>query len=338
MSLQKVVFRADANPKIGTGHVMRCLLLVEEFVKQQVECLFVAESMPSFLVDHITAAGARFCQEVNPNTSVFNYLTANTLLVVDSDDEVFYTSEFAQKVKQQQAKFFLIAFNFQDDFQCDLLLNQNILALSKSYASSTNCLFLLGPHYAILKSEFEQLAQQPKPKHTLERVLISYGGTDQLRRTEHTLKALLKLEISLQAITVVVGGLYCCLPKVQELAQQFSIPVEVLQNTPNMPALMHNSTIAFTSGGLTAWELGSVNTFNVVWSYTNRERISGEYLMEQEMSYFLGHSEELLQSDLTAKIGKALKFTRKQEFVQNLRKAVNPSGKQKVVQACFNLF
>lgn len=338
MSLQKVIFRADANATIGTGHVMRCLLLVEEFTALGIACEFIADSMPIFLVDHIAAAGATFKQLSQPNTQVFQFLNESTLLVVDNDDEEFYSSHFAHKVKQTQAKYFLIAFQFQEDFQADVLLNQNILALQYNYKSSTGCRFLLGPTYAILKTQFAQLAQQAKPKTDKPIVLITYGGTDQLKRTEHTLRALLELEHLVAKITVVVGGLYCCKPKIDELATRFSIAVEVLQNTPNMPEIMHQATCAFTSGGLTAWELGSLQTYNIVWSYTERERISGEYLMQQEMSYFLGHSKEVLQSDLTKQISEALKFKQQEKFVSNLFQAVNPSGKKQVIEACINLF
>lgn len=53
----RVVFRADASIRIGTGHLMRCLTLADELVRQGHECQFICRSHVGHLGELISSNG-----------------------------------------------------------------------------------------------------------------------------------------------------------------------------------------------------------------------------------------------------------------------------------------
>src|SRR5699024_12326478 len=53
----RVIFRVDASTKIGTGHVMRCLVLAEQLRKRQAEVRFICCYLPGTLMQFIREQG-----------------------------------------------------------------------------------------------------------------------------------------------------------------------------------------------------------------------------------------------------------------------------------------
>lgn len=59
----KVVFRVDASIYIGSGHVMRCLVLADELKKRGAEVKFSCIAQQGDMIDFIEKEGtrSRFC-------------------------------------------------------------------------------------------------------------------------------------------------------------------------------------------------------------------------------------------------------------------------------------
>ena len=52
-----IAIRVDASKTIGTGHVMRCLSLAEQFKKNCTEIIFVCRDLPGNLISEIELSG-----------------------------------------------------------------------------------------------------------------------------------------------------------------------------------------------------------------------------------------------------------------------------------------
>ena len=82
-----VVFRCDANAKIGGGHAMRCLALADELARQGWRCTFTVRDGTRQTVPALSSSGHTIVKIDAAAPDEADWLTANggpcDLLVVD---------------------------------------------------------------------------------------------------------------------------------------------------------------------------------------------------------------------------------------------------------------
>jgi spore coat polysaccharide biosynthesis predicted glycosyltransferase SpsG len=80
LASMRLVFRADASPDIGTGHVMRCSSIAEEALARNIPCIFVGSMGGiSWIDDRLSSLGIPVCTVSN-----FTELGDSDLLIIDS--------------------------------------------------------------------------------------------------------------------------------------------------------------------------------------------------------------------------------------------------------------
>lgn len=168
-----VVIRADANSKIGMGHVMRCLSVVDALVKRGEEVLFVtADDTP---VPLLTKKGVPYrvlhtdyadmeaelpklwnaLSELpqGPGVPEATLPQRNTFILVDS---YYVTEKYLAALKKR------ITTIYMDDiyafsYPVDMLINYNIYGEEMGYekdAAFADTKLLLGTEYVPLREEF----------------------------------------------------------------------------------------------------------------------------------------------------------------------------------------
>jgi len=180
-----IVFRADGNQKIGTGHIMRCLSIAEELAKNGIECLFVVSGKEmcetivsrgfSCLVldqepwsDLELKALTESLDEFNPSWVVF--------------DSYLVSENYLQKISEKYDTAYL------DDlakfpYPVNLLINYNVYANDEMYRllyktdPSKIPDLLTGLSYVPLRESFQRVPVRPQRK-TCKDILISTGGAD----------------------------------------------------------------------------------------------------------------------------------------------------------------
>jgi spore coat polysaccharide biosynthesis predicted glycosyltransferase SpsG len=77
-----MVFRADATPQIGAGHVMRLSAIAEEAIKRGFECFFAGNICDiEWLDDHVNKLG--FSQVLKPEY-ISRVMDNQSVLIIDS--------------------------------------------------------------------------------------------------------------------------------------------------------------------------------------------------------------------------------------------------------------
>lgn len=185
-------------------------------------------------------------------------------------------------------------YNHLPEYECDLLLNQNMGAEEYQYKINAGAKLLLGIKYVLLRREFRDAAKRMvefEPRKTLKsriinsshwnnenkkfqsleksgdtfpmfgkKVLVTMGGADTHNVTTKVLEALNRLVSSGLEVKAVLGASNPWLGEVERKACQSRHKIEILRGADNMAALMLWADFAITAAGSTCWELCCLGT------------------------------------------------------------------------------
>jgi UDP-2,4-diacetamido-2,4,6-trideoxy-beta-L-altropyranose hydrolase len=285
LTLMRIAFRTDASVQIGTGHVMRCLTLADSLYKHGVECQFICRQHTGHLLDLIDKRGHRAVAlpALSADTAPLQtglgpahayWLGTNwardaadtRLALGDAPVDWLVVDHYSLDARWEQTlrstcKRLMVIDDLADrPHDCDLLLDQNLGRTVEDYSGliPSKASTLIGPQYALLRSEFvrlraESLARRATPE--LRRLLITMGGVDKDNATGRVLDALNTCALPHDlSITVVMGQYAPWLQKVQKQVTQLYYPTEVLVGVSDMARLMANSDLAIGAAGSTSWE------------------------------------------------------------------------------------
>lgn len=210
--LPVVAIRADASLLIGAGHVMRCLALADGIARQGGQVHFLTRRHVAHLGDLIESKGhvVHWLDDAEPALELEGY--GKWLGVTQAQD-----AQAAARVLRQVRPDWLVVDHYAlgrawqsplrpwvggilviDDLadrnhDCDVLLDQNYFRDSDRYRGRVppHCIQLLGPRYALLRSEFQRLRDQSRVRDgSVRKILVAFGGMDLANHTGRFLAAL----------------------------------------------------------------------------------------------------------------------------------------------------
>jgi len=280
-----VAFRVDASTKIGTGHVMRCLSLASALRRQGSDCQFICQAHEGHQIARIEESG--FQVHVLHSASALDAAASaesgaphahwlggrwedDALQVLEIVEELapgwlvvdHYGLDAHWETVIQELPIRLMAIDDLADrpHNVDALLDQNLGRQAEDYAGLVppDCNLLIGPRYALIRSEFahlrrESLKRRQQPR--LDRLLISMGGIDKDNATGRVLEALRQCSLPDGLdVEVLMGGNAPWLSDVQQRSQSLPCPTRVHVDTPDVARHMVNADLAIGAAGSTAWE------------------------------------------------------------------------------------
>ena len=177
-----ILIRADSSSYIGTGHIMRDLVLAKKFSKDQI--IFATQNLEGNINHKIKESNYNIEILNNNNFEELNKLIKklNIDMIIIDHYEINY--DFEKKLKEQNSK--LKIFVFDDTYEkhyCDILLNHNIYADEKKYTNLVpkDCELKCGTNYTLLREEFLEAKKQKqtiKKENRLKTLFIAIGGAD----------------------------------------------------------------------------------------------------------------------------------------------------------------
>jgi len=242
------------------GHLIRTLALVEP-LKPLGTVWFATETANDALVNRVKEAGCHVIalpQEANPDEEVALILeaTGETPIHTAITDHYHLNAEWHKAIRPHVDTIVAIDDLANRHFDCDFVLDPNLGAKASRYDNlvPNHCQRLCGPRYALLRPAFGALREQVKPRTSLNRILISFGGGDIDNLTEWAVKILLSHypELSLE---VVIGPHHAGRTRLQKVAT-LDLPIRVHEdlNDHEMGSLMLSADLAIGGGGQTSWE------------------------------------------------------------------------------------
>lgn len=270
-----VLFRADASPALGSGHVVRSLTLAMALAERGVASVFATRVGPGGLHERIRAAG-------------------HEVIALDDDPplEALTATPWSASVQQRdlvqvrargRARYDAVVVDHYGldarwergmrpttgrvvalDDLADRAHDADVVVDHNWYGPHTaerydglvppGCVQLLGPRYALLQPAYVHArAQRPPRAVPPRRVLVSFGGGDASGETEKVLEALLAPELAGLEVDVVVGRRRAVTPRLEAMVAERArtrLHVEL----PTLAQLLSVADLAVGASGSATWE------------------------------------------------------------------------------------
>lgn len=337
-----LLIRADADTRMGTGHLMRCLALAQAWRAEGGQVVFLSHCESDALRRRITDAGMEFidvpkshpvpqdlqttlqflqnCRTQHsalrtPQPALRSPLGKEgsaTWLVLDG-----YHFDPAYQQAIQSAGFRLLVIDDMahlSAYHADIILNQNLGTEKLKYNCNPDTRLLFGPHYALLRQEFLSWhGWQRKIPKVARKVLVTMGGGDPDNVTLRVIRALRDIDVEAK---IIVGGsnphyvelkseirnLPCVAPRAKKGRK-----LEIIVNATNMPELMAWADVAATAGGSTCWEMAFMGLPSVVLTLAENQKAITENLDAAGVAVNLGWHEQVPTAAITKAINRLIR-------------------------------
>lgn len=342
MPLGSLLVRADANSQIGTGHVMRCLVLAQTWQEQGGTAIFLMAPGASALGKRLEEQGIREVRlSAQPGSLPDADETAAIALRYNaawvSLDGYQFLPDYQRALKDKIAH--LLLFDDLGDaerYHADLLLNQNAYATPEMYADRAgNCTLLLGAPYFLLRGEFREWRQRDRQIAPCARnLLVTFGGSDPENATANALQALALLPTPAMNVRVLVGASNPHRAGLERLAATLPHSVEFQTDSKRIADEMAWADVAISAAGGTSWELAFMGLPSLLITLSENQRGCAQYLNRHGIAISLGWQHKVQPSETAATLSALVDDPgRRAEMSSRGRKLIDGQGPDRVVQA-----
>lgn len=344
-----VAIRVDASKVIGSGHVMRCLVLAEKLRAAGVRVTFVCREHIGHLGSLIKKEGFELVlmplgitknflgegmpchswlgvseeQDADDFLIVIEKKNINVIIVDHYGIGTIWESFFYQNYK------IMVVDDLADrKHKCHLLLDQNTWRnQNERYRSliDSTVVQLLGPEYALLRSQFHKLKVKKPFKNGS--ILAFFGGSDPTKESQKLLEAAIEFESYPFKLIIIVGQVAEFDDTLQEILPKF---IKVLRAPDNYEEILASSIYAFGASGSSNWERFCLDIPTTLVSVADNQVELANYLNELGLVKYLGDGRNLNVADYKNELERIANEPNLNSFNQVIN--VDGKGAEKVAQ------
>jgi spore coat polysaccharide biosynthesis predicted glycosyltransferase SpsG len=322
---KQALYRLIGNGDAGTGHVFRGITIADHIFEHDV--LFAVKSTEELAIEKLEESNYEY-RTFDDEQSFIECVRSTTPDVVVND--ILDTSaEYVESLKEYTPR----VVNFED---LGSGINQADAVINALYEHSTppeNHYF--GFEYFCLRNEF-RYASSRRDIPSVDKIMISFGGTDENNLTAKTLRALSDIDLELH-LDVVLGLGYTEQESLAPITATYpsNIDFEINQDIQSMGEHMEQADLLITSNGRTLYEAAALNVPVISIAQNHREQkhpyahISGGVL-------FLGQADYVTAENILTAVRDYIRDGQKRE---NMRKALEAhditNGVEKIKKILF---
>jgi len=258
---KQLIYRVTGSAETGTGHVYRGITIADRLFEHDIQ--FATSKDDEIAIEKLEESNYDYWTFEDPEEFV-KYVSDNRPEVLVND--ILDTStEYMQSLRELDSGIV----NFEDLGDGANLADAVINALYEHSDPPKNHYF--GFKYFCLRNEF-QYATPHMEIPSVDRIMISFGGTDENNLTAKTLRALSTLERECH-LDVVLGLGYSERETLEPIVSGLDpgLSVEINQNVRSMAEQMELADLLITSNGRTLYEAASLNLPTISIAQNQRE-------------------------------------------------------------------
>ncbi len=310
----KVVIRADSSQHVGSGHVMRCLVLARELREQGMCVIFACIPFRGNLIHHIESEGFAVVKLTEPDSittprsdkdylgwlqktpeeDARDFLSQIDLVDLVVTDHYSIQQEWQSMVKRERNCTIVAIDDLLREHDADLLLDQTLGRKPSDYPAVHRV--LAGADFALLAPYFRVARQAAYSRSLIDgrtRILVSMGGIDNPNATLHVLQVIAKREDF--EILVLLSPRAPHYSAVVRFCAQYS-SISHLDFVKNMAELMLRYDIAIGAPGTTAWERAALGLPSILVPLADNQREIANQLVKSRAAICVNL--ETLDNDL----------------------------------------
>jgi len=338
--MPKAVFRCDAGPGIGNGHVFRNLAIAAELKKRGWECLFAGNRAANVIMTSVVVEDERvpFLELDHPRDPEHFLAKLESLRDLVVFDHYGLDATYESVVRKRAGKILVLDDLANRDHDADLLLDQGVARVRDDYEGliSSQCRTLFGLNYVLIRPTVltaREACLQLDRTAPVERLLVTVGGMDGREILPTLVAGILHLKCDLK-IDVVLGSKAKTLEKIQNMS---SANINVHVDTSKMPTLISAADFGIGVGGVSAFERCCCGVPSLLIEVADNQKQTCQALGQAGAAHFLGKWDQVSAGDLSSSLC---------EYVDNglARKTMSDSafqlidgfGAQRVVDEIFS--
>ena len=257
-----VLFRTEAGPVVGLGHLQRSLSLAAALAELGLRSYFCTNDEPQVLTrvraqgfDGCTATAAEpWGEDDASRTAARAAELGSVAMVIDADRQ---TEEYLVRLRESGVPLCSVIDRAPHAFPSQLVIGGDADAADLEIKSTFgDTQFLLGPRYMILRPEFWDVSP-PAIAGQARHVLLTLGGADPFDLTP-ALVTRLASETDTSEITVIVGPFFRNRDRIDRAAEGGAARVTTVTSPDTVRELMDAADLAVSGGGQTLYELARV--------------------------------------------------------------------------------
>ncbi|WP_412470484.1 MULTISPECIES: UDP-2,4-diacetamido-2,4,6-trideoxy-beta-L-altropyranose hydrolase [unclassified Halobacteriovorax] len=282
--MKKVLFKVDASEDIGYGHFFRCLNLAKFLYANNYDISFLCQSEKGN-INHIIPKEFHKIE-----TNIFGYVDPSEVIsiirnksidfLIMDNYEIDYFYEKA--ILEQTSVKYLALDDIGREHYCDIIVDQNINAHESQYINDRVKKVLCGLEYVILGNHFLSNIENIKPRKSINKVLVFFGGSDMTQETKKVLDALCECDYNLNFTVISKEA-----KELRELYHNLK-NISYFEFVDNMATTMLEHDLMFGAYGTTTWERFYLGLPSACVTIADNQEENAKYLTQKELVTFVG--------------------------------------------------
>jgi len=327
-----LLIRAEATPKSGLGHLMRCLALAQAWTDaggHVVVCADTARSSFQQLVstekfdfrealgigDEDAVAVAECARETNA-----------TWLMLDGYS--FSSSYLGNLRKHSKARILFMDDQptLKRDVDVDVVLNNNIFSKCEDYETSATSFVLAGAKYFLLRKEFQQKRNHP------DKIVVTMGGSDLHGSAVHVCRCLFN-EVWPLPLEIIVGAMSPSMELIKKMGRECRTNrVEVSIQPEDLANRFASAAVAITAAGVSASEFAALGVPAIHLVLAENQKPVAEAFHKAGAAINLGDHQAVTDKEICGTLRSLLNDKpQMQRMAQQGRSLIDGNGTRRVV-------
>jgi len=347
MTMTHLIIRADADTRIGAGHVMRCLALAQAWRGRGGAVTFLSRCDSSNLRRRITGEGCAFVavEHSHPDPGDLTHVLERIEGVTAREsgrsprvvmDGYHFTPDYHRAIVGSGCR--LLAIDDEgsiNHWYADIILNQNLHAHANLYRSAeTHTRLLAGTQFVLLRREFLEWTKWKREiPATAGRMLVTMGGSDPDNVTLRVVRALNRLDLSGLEVKIVAGPANPHVESLEEELRRGSSALQLVPSVDDVPDLMAWADLAVSAGGSTCWELAFMGLPTITVVLADNQKLIAEGLDRAGATVNLGRQADLSVEGLVCALQELIGSpVRRRRMAERGRSLIDGRGAYRVTE------